>query len=92
MQKSAKHICKGLLLVEDNKLLIADVKLSLRRYEPVLRRWPTCVIADVGRFRSQRLVVLGLDVGVGALCSWLDHGIQGHSNLKAVAKAPAHIP
>ena len=90
--KSLRSTYARACLVEDNKPLIADVTLSLRQYKPVLQRWPTCVIADVGCFRSQRLIVLGLDVGVGALGSWVDHCIQGNSNLKAIAKAPAHIP
>jgi hypothetical protein len=59
---------------------------------PVLASWLTCVIADVGCFRPQGLIVLSLDIRVRPFHGWLDHGIQGNSNLKASAKAPAHIP
>ena len=59
---------------------------------PVLASRLTCVIADVGCFRPQGLIVLGLDIRVCPFYGWLDHGIQCNSNLKASAKAPAHVP
>ncbi len=63
-----------------------------RECHPVLASRLTCVIADVGCLRPQGLIVLSLDIRVRPFHCWLDHGIQGHSNLKASAKAPAHIP